>query len=106
MRTKEIHELQFPFGGNVFDQSRVENAYQAAMDAANGDSNDGEIDLLRELVDELLSYAAITVQTEEVTQCDECDDEADVTWPKLNPPVALCDSCHHNARRSGWEPGQ
>lgn len=26
-------------------------------------------------------------------------------WPELNPPVIMCDSCLHNARRSGWEPG-
>lgn len=27
-------------------------------------------------------------------------------WPGLKPPVSMCNSCEHNARRSGWEPGQ
>jgi len=37
--------------------------------------------------------------------CDECDEPATKFWPKLTPPVQLCDSCHHHATRSGWEPG-
>lgn len=40
------------------------------------------------------------------TRCDECDEEATNFWPKLVEPVQMCDSCTHNARRSGWEPGQ
>lgn len=41
-------------------------------------------------------------------QCPECGEWFDQLneYPKLNPPVSLCDSCEHNARRSGWEPGQ
>lgn len=39
-------------------------------------------------------------------QCDECEEEATNFWPELKKPVQLCDSCEHNARRSGWEPGQ
>lgn len=39
-------------------------------------------------------------------QCDECEEEATNRWPELKSPVQLCDSCEHNARRSGWEPGQ
>lgn len=27
-------------------------------------------------------------------------------WPELKEPVSMCDSCEHNARRSGWEPGR
>lgn len=38
--------------------------------------------------------------------CDECDEVATNFWPELKEPVKLCDSCEHNARRSGWEPGQ
>lgn len=38
--------------------------------------------------------------------CDECDEEATNFWTELKKPVQLCDSCEHNARRSGWEPGQ
>lgn len=39
-------------------------------------------------------------------QCDQCDEPATNHWPKLIEPVQMCDSCTHNARRSGWEPGQ
>ena len=39
-------------------------------------------------------------------RCDECEEEATEFWPKLTPPVQLCDSCYHDARRSGWEPGR
>lgn len=42
----------------------------------------------------------------EVPECDECEEEATNFWPNLREPVQLCDSCEHNARRSGWEPGQ
>lgn len=38
------------------------------------------------------------------TKCDECDESAVNFWPDLMPPVQLCASCTHNARRSGWEP--
>lgn len=27
-------------------------------------------------------------------------------WPKLAEPISMCDSCEHDARRSGWEPGR
>lgn len=39
-------------------------------------------------------------------RCDECSGEATNFYPNLTEPVQLCDSCDHNARRSGWEPGQ
>ena len=39
------------------------------------------------------------------TTCDECDEPATSFWPKLTPPVQMCDSCAHNAHRSGWVPG-
>lgn len=38
--------------------------------------------------------------------CDQCDEPATQFWPELAPPIQMCDSCTHNARRSGWEPGQ
>lgn len=40
------------------------------------------------------------------TTCDQCDQAATQYWPELKKPVRLCDSCVHDARRSGWEPGQ
>lgn len=39
-------------------------------------------------------------------KCDECDEQATNHWPNLKEPVQMCDGCTHNARRSGWEPGQ
>lgn len=48
-------------------------------------------------------------QTGEV-QCPNCDEYVDPDemnhWPNLVEPVSMCNSCEHNARRSGWEPGQ
>lgn len=38
--------------------------------------------------------------------CDKCHEEAVNFWPNLTTPVQMCASCTHNARRSGWEPGQ
>lgn len=37
--------------------------------------------------------------------CDECSQPATCFWRALTPPVQLCDSCAHNAMRSGWQPG-
>lgn len=104
--TKTIHELTFEKPGLIVDQDRIANSYQAAKDAAEGDSNDGEISALNDLVDELMAYIGITVKEIEVPECDECDEQATWFWPNLTEPVQMCDSCTHNARRSGWEPGQ
>lgn len=39
--------------------------------------------------------------------CGEITDEDDMHhWPNLVEPVHMCSGCLHNARRSGWEPGQ
>lgn len=39
-------------------------------------------------------------------ECDECGSTDTVTvWDDLTEPVALCPSCEHDARRSGWAPG-
>lgn len=39
--------------------------------------------------------------------CGEWVDEDDMNhWPNLKEPISMCSSCTHNARRSGWEPGQ
>ncbi|MDF2990275.1 MAG: hypothetical protein K0S37_789 [Microbacterium sp.] len=44
------------------------------------------------------------------TECPNCDERVPHNemnhWPDLKEPVSMCDSCEHNARRSGWEPGQ
>lgn len=43
-------------------------------------------------------------------ECPNCGERVAVNamnyWPDLKEPVSMCDSCEHNARRSGWEPGQ
>ncbi|WP_217181585.1 hypothetical protein [Streptomyces sp. AC495_CC817] len=84
----------------------IADGYNYAQRCAEAASNDEEIQALQDLVDSLLSYAGITVHEVEVEECDECDDEATNFWPELKEPVQLCASCTHNARRSGWEPGQ
>lgn len=39
--------------------------------------------------------------------CGERVEEGEMNhWPNLAEPISMCDSCEHNARRSGWEPGQ
>ncbi|QUE25382.1 hypothetical protein SEA_FIZZLES_88 [Microbacterium phage Fizzles] len=114
-------------------------AHNATLVAALEDSNDAEIDALRDFADALMVYAGISDDGEtEAGTCDECgeislelsdrdlcpsceDRSGEVRcpncgeyvrptqmnhWPKLNPPVSMCDSCEHNARRSGWEPGR
>ena len=59
-----------------------------------------------DLIAELMAHLGATVEADEFEQCDECDEEADNFWPNLKEPVQMCASCTHNARRSGWEPGQ
>lgn len=48
---------------------------------------------------------ALQEDTPSAEECDECNQRATQSWPKLTPPVQLCDGCLHDARRSGWEPG-
>ena len=81
-------------------------AYNTWQSSKEEDSSDDEIDAAYDLIEQLLDFASIKVDSEEVEVCDECDEEAEIFWPKLVEPVQLCSSCAHNARRSGWEPGQ
>lgn len=108
MSTKTTYELRFTNGGEPThaERERITERYNAWMEAVDDSSSDEESLTASELIDELLGFASIEIDDVEVEQCDECDEEADMIWPKLNPPVALCASCEHNARRSGWEPGQ
>lgn len=102
MATKENRTLAFT---GTRDDS-IEDAYDEWNAAREGDSNDDELDAARSLIEALLDYASITEETADYESCDECDEPATIFWPKLTDPVQLCDSCTHNARRSGWEPGQ
>lgn len=47
---------------------------------------------------------------EALEECPLCGDRIDPDlmnrWPNLKEPVKMCNSCHHDARRSGWEPGR
>lgn len=114
-------------------------AHNATLVAALGDSNDGEIEALRDFADALMIFAGIRDDGE--TQPGHCDDCGEVSielsdrdlcpqcesesgevrcpncgeyvtpdkmnhWPNPTEPVSMCDSCEHNARRSGWEPGR
>lgn len=39
--------------------------------------------------------------------CGEWRSEGEMNhWPNLQKPISMCDSCEHDARRNGWEPGQ
>lgn len=39
--------------------------------------------------------------------CGERVEESEMNhWPNLAEPISMCDSCEHDARRSGWEPGR
>lgn len=44
------------------------------------------------------------------TRCPNCGERVPhgemCHWPNLAEPISMCASCHHDARRSGWEPGQ
>jgi hypothetical protein len=51
-------------------------------------------------------WEAVFPSPPEWDPCDECEEPATQDWPMLTPPVRLCDSCAHDAFRSGWEPGQ
>lgn len=106
MSTRTEYELSTERTIDVADFERLGMVYNYVMRCAEGDSNDEEIQALQELVDELLDFAGITVHDVEVEECDECDNEATNFWLELKKPVQMCDSCEHNARRSGWEPGQ
>ena len=45
--------------------------------------------------------------TRRCLNCGEWTPESEMhLWPNLKEPVTMCDSCMHDARRSGWEPGQ
>lgn len=121
-------------------EASLNEAFNATLIAAAGDSNDGELEALNNLVSELMAYAEIRDDgTTQVAHCDSCGEPTveplssrDLCptcdaedgrvecpncgeyvkpsemnhWPKLAEPVSMCDSCEHNARRSGWEPGQ
>ena len=106
MSTRTEYELSTERTVDVIDFQRVGNAYNYAMRAAEGISNDEELSALQELVDELLCFAGIKVHDVEVEEFDECEEESTNFWPELKKPVQLCEGCEHDAYRSGWEPGQ
>lgn len=129
------------FRGEVDDATRaaLDEAHNATLLAALGDSNDAELEALNGFVSLLMNYASVEeTGDDEPGHCDSCGEVHLVLssrdlcptcdaedgrvecpncgeyvkpsemnhWPKLAEPVSMCDSCEHNARRSGWEPGQ
>ncbi|WP_047523115.1 hypothetical protein [Microbacterium sp. ZOR0019] len=125
--------LRFTNGGEPTPDERrdIAAAYGRWTDATGGDSNDEELDAARDLIERLMSFASIEADEDDARECarcgeevgylstrdwcdgcealplcDECEEEATSFWPNLLQPVQLCAGCEHNARRSGWEPGQ
>lgn len=101
--TKTVHDLTAPSGLTV---EHLSLGYTAWRNAIEGGSGDDESAAAFELIGDLIAFNQITVTEREVPECDECEEQATQFWPKLAEPVQMCDSCTHNARRSGWEPGQ
>lgn len=71
-------------------------AAQDAEDASLADSNDGEIEALREAYEAAFSVLGIKIP-EGREPCEQCDEAPAVEF-------GMCDSCIHDARRSGWNP--
>ncbi len=92
-RQPEIYIVQNDLG-DVVDVFRDADEATAAY-------QDETYSVVEETVWEPGEYAAA-----QPPKCDECDEPAVNFWPKLVEPVQMCASCTHNARRSGWEPGQ
>ena len=103
MSTRTEYELSTDRTVDAADFDRLGYAYNYAMRAAEGISNDEELSALRELVDELLCFAGIKVHDVEVEECDECEEEATNFWPELKKPVQLCEGCEHDAYRTEHE---
>lgn len=80
---------------NQAEEAVLRDALIAVEVAARGDSNDEEIEALREALDVALDM--LGVDRPEI--CDNCDDGNEVDEHDL------CASCLHDAYRSGWEPG-
>lgn len=92
-------------GSDPSNRDRIElnEAHQAYWDARRGDSNDDEHVAASEFIEALMNYAGISGI--DVEECVNCNEEATAFYPNLTPPLQFCDSCDHDARRSGWEPG-
>ena len=125
--------LRFTNGSEPTPDERrdIATAYGRWTDTTGGDSNDDELDAARDLIEQLMIFASIEAYEDDDRECarcgeevgylstrdwcdgcealrlcDECDEEATNFWPNLLQTVQLCNGCDHNARRSGWQPGQ
>lgn len=81
---------------HTVDVDKVLAAAQAAQDQAALDSNDDEIDRLREALEEALRALGLSLPEgrEACEQCGEAPAEE----------FGMCASCIHDAKRSGWNP--
>jgi hypothetical protein len=86
----------------VIDPGNLLDTLQDVADAAEGDSNDKEIELLQDALDGALSLLGVKMP-EARDRCDVCDEPYDKDDPHAG--YDMCASCLHNARRSGWSPG-
>lgn len=86
----------------AIDTTGLVDDLQGVADAAEGDSNDNEIELLQGALDSALSLLGVKMP-EARDRCDVCDEPYDKDDPHAG--YDMCASCLHNARRSGWNPG-
>ena len=107
MLTDATYFDEFGNPTSAFDQWMCDNGDESGV--VRGDDGRGDD----------LDYEVETIDGEDahdfinrlgMVQCPNCGEwvEPDEMkrWPNLTPPVTMCDSCEHDARRSGWEPGQ
>lgn len=106
-----VHEVKSITGWIEFtDGSKVEFGVGPDHDWANGQQPaiGKSVDIRTAIVDALNDESFWDDGLVECPNgCGERVEEDDIEhWPNLKEPVSMCSSCVHNARRSGWEPGQ
>lgn len=97
---------EFGFPTPDFDQWMCDNGTEGARGGSTPNAEDLYYELLtiegQDAVDYFEQLGKVMCPA-----CGEYVEEGEMNyWPKLAEPVSMCDSCEHDARRSGWEPGR
>lgn len=105
-----IHEVKSITGTIEFsDGSKVEFGVGDDHDWANGEQPwiGKSVDIRTAIVDAIRDAE---FWDDGMVTCPNCDERVEKyemnEFPLLAEPLSMCDSCVHNARRSGWSPGQ